>query len=169
MKIQHFYTKDKCITSINLTPYHYKYLMNLTESKFNGDLSMTIDYLLKKYLIYLYRISLTPSKRTLTATYQPRAKNYMIKKIRIQPTYWGMFFELRLLLGYSISFMIRIMLDWEMQEEQIPIIPIIIKPNLTIEDEQTLSLIQYGNNYLSYNRVSHANLEVYNEFLCLTM
>jgi hypothetical protein len=95
----HFYTQDKCITSINLTPYHYEYLICLTESRFNGNLSKTIDYLLKKYLIYLYKISLAPDKRTLTATYQPRTKNYLIKKICIQPTYWGKFFELRFLLG----------------------------------------------------------------------
>jgi hypothetical protein len=56
MNIQHFYTQDKCITSINFTPYHYEYLICLTESRFNGNLSKTIDYLLKKYLIYLYKI-----------------------------------------------------------------------------------------------------------------
>jgi hypothetical protein len=166
MKIQHFYTQDKCITSINLTPNHYEYLICLTESRFNGNLSKTIDYLLKKYLIYLYKISLAPDKRTLTATYQPRTKNYVIKKICIQPTYWGKFFELRFLLGYSISFMIRIMLDWEMQEEQNSFAPIIIRPNLTIEDELIQSRIHDGDNYSSYNRVRHANLEVYNEFSC---
>jgi len=166
MKIQHFYTQDKCITSINLTPNHYEYLICLTESRFNGNLSKTIDYLLKKYLIYLYKISLAPDKRTLTATYQPRTKNYVIKKICIQPTYWAKFFELRFVLGYSISFMIRIMLDWEMQEEENSIAPIIIRPNLTIEDELIQSRIQDGDNYSSYNRVRHANIEVYNEFLC---
>ena len=166
MKIQHFFTCEKCITSVNLTEFHYQYLIYITETRFNGNLSLTIDYLLKRYLVYLYKISLTPNKKTLTATYQPRTKNYVIRKIQIQPTYWGKLYELRFLLGYSMSFMIRIMLDWEMQQENIAIDPIFVRPTLNFEDESTQSFIQLGNNYSSYNRISHANLEVYSEFSC---
>jgi hypothetical protein len=106
--------------------------------------------------------------RTLTATYQPRTKNYVIRKISIQPTYWGKLYELRFLLGYSMSFIIRTMLDWEMQEEQIPVQPIFTRPQLTPEDENIHAFIRIGNNYSCHNRVSHANLEVYSEFLCPT-
>jgi len=151
---------------VNLTAFHYQYLIYITETRFNGNLSLTIDYLLKRYLVYLYRISLTPNKKTLTATYQPRTKNYVIRKIQIQPTYWGKLYELRFLLGYSMSFIIRIMLDWEMQQENISIDPIFVRPTLNFEDESTQSFIQLGNNYSSYNRVSHANLEVYSESSC---
>jgi len=140
--------------------------MDLTESRFNGNLSLTIDYLLRRYLVYLYKISLTPTKRTLTASYQPRTKNYIVRKIQIQPTYWGKLHELRFLLGFSMSFILRIMLDWEMQQEQIPVEPIFIMPQLTPIDEEIHARIQFGNNYSSYNRVSHTNLEVYSEFLC---
>jgi len=166
MKTQHFFTNEVCKTSINITSFHFEYLIYLTETRFNGNLSLTIDYLLKKYLTYLYRISIAPTKRTLTATYQPRTKNYVIKKIHIQPTYWGKLYELRFLLGFSVSFMIRIMLDWEMQEEQIPVEPIFSRPPLTSEDEEIYARIQFGNNYSSYNRLSHINLEVYSEFSC---
>ncbi|MFN3247625.1 MAG: hypothetical protein ACK42K_13065, partial [Leptonema sp. (in: bacteria)] len=83
MKTQHFFTYEECKTSINLTQFHYQYLMDLTESRFNGNLSLTIDYLLRRYLVYLYKISLTPTKRTLTASYQPRTKNYIVRKIQI--------------------------------------------------------------------------------------
>jgi hypothetical protein len=166
MKTQHFFTNEVCKTSINITPFHFEYLIYLTETRFNGNLSLTIDYLLKKYLTYLYRISIAPTKRTLTATYQPRTKNYVIKKIRIQPTYWGKLYELRFLLGFSVSFIIRIMLDWEMQEEQIPVETIFIRPALSLEDEGIHVHIQIGNNYSSYNRLSHANFEVYSEFSC---
>jgi len=143
------------------------YLIYLSETRFNGNLTLTIDYLLRKYLAYLYKISLAPTKRTLTATYQPRTKNYIIRKINIQPTYWSKLYELRFLLGFSMSFIIRIMLDWEMQDAQISIDPIFIRPPLTFEDEETHSRIQFGDNYSSYNRVTHSNLEVYSEFLCL--
>jgi len=140
--------------------------MDLTESRFNGNLSLTIDYLLRRYLVYLYKISLTPTKRTLTASYQPRTKSYIVRKIQIQPTYWGKLHELRFLLGFSMSFILRIMLDWEMQQEQIPVEPIFIMPQLTPIDEEIHARIQFGNNYSSYNRVSHTNLEVYSEFSC---
>ena len=166
MKTQNFYTYKKNITSINITPFHYQYLMDLTNTRFNGDLSLTIDYLLKKYLAYLYRISFAPTKRTLTATYQPRSKNYLIRKISVQPTYWGKLYELRFFLGYSMSFIIRIMLDWEMQQEQIPVLPLIHRPFLDSEDIEIHTRIQTGNNYSSYNRVSHANLEVFSRFSC---
>ena len=166
MKTQHFFTHEECKTSINLTQFHYQYLMDLTESRFNGNLSLTIDYLLRRYLVYLYKISLTPTKRTLTASYQPRTKNYIVRKIQIQPTYWGKLHELRFLLGFSMSFILRIMLDWEMQQEQIPVEPIFIMPQLTPIDEEIHARIQFGNNYSSYNRVSHTNLEVYSEFSC---
>ncbi len=166
MKKQHFFTYKECRTSMNITPFHYAYLIYLKETRFNGDLSLTIDFLLKKYLVYLYKISLAPSKKTLTATYQPRTKNYLIRKIYIQPTYWSKLFELRFLLGLSISFIIRIMLEWEMQEEEISINPVFIRPALTIEDEEVHARIQFGDNYFSYKRVSHANLEVYSEFSC---
>lgn len=164
MRTQNFFTHEECETSINITPFHYAYLIYLTETRFNGNLSLTIDYLLKRHLAYLYKISLAPMKRTLTATYQPKTKNYLIRKIRIQPTYWGKLHELRFLLGYSISFIIRIMLDWEMQQEQIPVEPIFIRPTLNTEDEQFHTFIQLGNNYSCYNKLSHANLQVYNEF-----
>ncbi len=166
MKKQHFFTYKECKTSINITTFHYVYLIYLSETRFNGNLTLTIDYLLRKYLAYLYKISLAPTKRTLTATYQPRTKNYIIRKINIQPTYWSKLYELRFLLGFSMSFIIRIMLDWEMQDAQISIDPIFIRPPLTFEDEETHTRIQIGDNYSSYNRVNHSNLEVYSEFLC---
>jgi hypothetical protein len=166
MKIQHFFTCKECKTSINITLFHYQFLIYLTKTRFNGDLSLTIDYLLKKYLSHLYLISETPTKRTLTATYQPRTKNYVIRKISIQPTYWGKLCELRFLLGYSMSYIIRILLDWEMQEDQIPVDPIIVRPFLNPMDEEIHARIQLGNNYSAYNKINHTNLEVYSEFSC---
>ena len=166
MKVHHFFTQKKCITSINITPFHYRYLIHLTQTRFNGKLSLTIDYLLRKYLAYLYQISISQRKKTLTATYQPKNKEYMIRRISIQPTYWGKLFDLRFFLGYSISFLIRIMLDWEMQEEGIPIIPLIPIPRLDEENREEHRHIQNGNNYSSKNKIGHANLEVYSWFSC---
>jgi hypothetical protein len=63
MKIQHFFTCEKCITSVNLTAFHYQYLIYITETQFNGNLSLTIDYLLKRYLVYLYKSVLHQIKK----------------------------------------------------------------------------------------------------------
>jgi len=166
MKLHHFYTQEECITSINITPFHYRYLMYLTNTKFEGNLTLAVSYLLRKYLAYLYKISIAQEKRTLTASYQPRTKEYIIRKIRIQPTYWGKLYELRFFLGYSMSFLIRIMLDWEMQEQEIPFIPLFFLPSLDDEDQEEYRQIQYGNNYSSNHKISHVNLEVYSRFSC---
>ena len=166
MKLHHFYTQEECITSINITPFHYRYLIHITHTRFSGKLTLTIDYLLKKYLAYLYKISISQEKRTLTASYQPRTKEYIIRKISIQPTYWGKLFELRFFLGYSMSFLIRIMLDWEMREQEIPIVPLFFLPPLEDEDQEEHRQIQYGDSYSSKNKISHAKLEVYSRFSC---
>ncbi len=166
MKQQHFFTHEQNVTSINITPFHFRFLMHLTNSRFGGDLSLAINYLLKKYLAYLYKISISQEKRTLTASYQPRTKEYIIRKISIQPTYWGKLNNLRFYLGFSASFILRIMLDWEMQEEGIPVIPLFFRPRLDDEDQEEHRQIQNGNNYSSYNKLNHANLEVFNKFSC---
>jgi len=166
MKTQHFFTHKNNVTSINITLFHYQYLVYLSNIRFNGNISLTIDYLLKKYLVYLYKISQAPTKRTLTATYQPRTYNYIIRKIQIQPTYWGKLGELRLFLGYSISFLIRIMLDWEMQQEGNPVTPIFLIPNLNPDEQIIYANIPSGNNYSYNNRINHINLEVYSLFSC---
>ncbi len=166
MKLHHFYTQKECITSINITPFHYRYLMHITNTRFSGNLTLAVSYLLKKYLAYLYKISISQKKRTLTASYQPRTKEYIIRKISIQPTYWGKLYELRFFLGYSMSFIIRIMLDWEMQEQEIPFTPLFFLPRLDDEDREEHFQIQYGNNYSSNHKISHANLEVFSRFSC---
>ncbi len=166
MRSHNFIARKTNKTSVNLPPYHYQYLIHLTNTRFQGNLSLTIDYLLKKYLVYLYHISISQTKRSLTATYQPKTKQYVIKTIRVQPTYWGKLCDLRIFLGYSMSFILRIMLDWEMQEEQIPVLGLLERPHLNAEDHEEHAQIQNGHNYASTNRMHHGNLEVYSEFSC---
>ncbi len=59
------------------------------------------------------------------------------------------------------------MLDWEMQEQEIPILPIFQLPYLNREEQHLHAQIQNGNNYSSYNKIHHINLEVLNRFSCL--
>ncbi len=90
---------------------HFAFLKQLAITKFQGDISKTIFYLLSKYLKYLYRIKKIDIKRTLTIDYQPPTKEYKRYWISIQPTYWGQLYNLKFSLGYSMSFLIRIMID----------------------------------------------------------
>ncbi len=56
------------------------------------------------------------------------------------------------------------MLDSKMQEEGIPIIPLILRPSFEEDGFDEHEHIQYGNNYSSYNRLNHGNLEVFDTF-----
>ena len=49
------------------------------------------------------------------------------------------------------KFLFWIMLDWEMQEEGIPVIPIFYRHNLNQDDIEEHEYIQYGNSYSSCN------------------
>jgi len=63
MKSQNFFTYQEYITSVNITQIHYQFLVHIAKTRFNGDLSLTIDYLLKRYLVFLYKISQAPNKK----------------------------------------------------------------------------------------------------------
>ncbi len=125
---------------IFLTPLHYIYLRELSIRKFNKDISQTLLYLISKNLKYLYKIKQTHLKKTMTITYQPKTKEYQRYGIYIDPTLWAKFNHLRIYLGYSMSFIIRILIDWEMQEDtqNYRNSLIVFKPNLT--DDEYLQL-----------------------------
>jgi len=65
-----------------------------------------------------------------------------------------------------MSFLIRIMLDWEMQEHEIPVAPLIILPQLNYKDLEENRQTQTENNYSSRHRISHVTLEVFSWFSC---
>ena len=119
---------------INLEPQHYEFLRQLAERRFMGNISDTIHYLLSRYLNHLYEIRVTPTKRTETANYQPRTLRYRRWVIPINPVLWSKLFEMRHFVGYSMSALIRIMLDWEMQHEGYDIIPLIVMPTIAPDD-----------------------------------
>ncbi len=118
---------------VNLEPQHYEFLRQLAERRFLGNISDVIHYLLSKYLNHLYEIRVTPTKRTETANYQPRTLRYRRWVILINPVLWSKLFEMRHFVGYSMSALIRIMLDWEMQQEGYDIIPLVAMPIIASE------------------------------------
>ncbi len=141
---------------INLLPLHYNFLRELANTRFDRNISNAIEYLISKYQKHLYEIRITPTKRTETANYQPQTKQYKRYSIRINPTLWSKLFDSRRFLGYSISAILRIMLDWEMQEMQRDITPLIPLPDLPVRDPPNP---EYGQQIESYVYAKTADYE----------
>ncbi len=154
-----FKSKNEHRVCIHLKPLHFAYFKHLAITRFQGNLSKTILYLLSKYLKSLYRIKRIDQKRTLTIDYQPKTKEYKRFWISIQPTYWGQLYNLRFSLGYSMSFLLRIMIDWEMEENHEPYLDILIpKPLPNDPSPQTPSTLQ---NYAQKAWIYHPSRWVY--------
>lgn len=114
---------------ISIEKKYYYFLILLSRNRFSNDKNKTLAYLLQKYIPSLYRISIVKQKQTYTVKYQPVTKRYSRYSIKLDPLLWGKLHELRNSLGYSISFLIRIMLEWEMEEHDSLPAPCIKKPN----------------------------------------
>jgi hypothetical protein len=104
-----------------------------------------------------------PIKRTETATYQPKTKEYKRYSIRLNPTLWSKLFDCRRFIGYSISAMLRIMLDWEMQEQCREIIPMVEKPIMPIEDDSNISN-QWVENYVYTKTADYQTRRIFSFF-----
>lgn len=120
---------------INLEPRHYVFLKQLAQLHYRGDLSKTIFYLISKYLRYLYKIKIQHLKKTMTITYQPKTKEYKKYYMIIDPLLWGQLYQLRNYLGYSMSFLLRIIIEWELQESTGTNNILKEKPELTPEEQ----------------------------------
>lgn len=134
MKEDRYTTRRIYPVCINLEPRHFEFLKEIAITRFNGNFPLAIQSLLNKYQNHLYEIRITPTKQTETATYQPKTKQYKRRTINMNPVLWSKLFESRHFVGYSISALIRILLDWEMQSLGYDIIPMIPLPDLNTSD-----------------------------------
>lgn len=153
-------TKDFHRYCINLEPEYYFFLIELSENKFDGDMEQTFLYLISKYMKYLYKIKIGGSK--IATQYQPTTKKYEKFWIEMNPTHMAKLKNLRFYLGYSVSFIIRILIEWEKQElHQVEVL--IPKPILT---PQELSEIKPTllHSYDMGVRANYANRLVYMSF-----
>jgi hypothetical protein len=132
MRHEQYTTRYYYPVCINLEQQHIDFLKELA-NRHRNNYSKAIYYLVNKYLNHLYLISITPIKKTETANYQPKTRRYKKRVININPVLWSKLFEMRHFIGYSISALIRIMLDWEMQSQGYDIIPLIPLPTLNAE------------------------------------
>lgn len=122
------YSVEKQRYGVSLLKEHYRYLYEISEARFNNDKTVTIFFLIKKYIRYLHRISIMEIKQNFTATYQPVCKEYRRYSIVIDPLLWSELQDLRKKSGYSISFLLRIMIEWEMVDEGLLEKPLLEKP-----------------------------------------
>lgn len=101
------------IVCINIKPEFWHALSFLFPF---ADISQTLSFLLHKHKSALLRISISREKKTATTTYQPRTGGYQRRTLRISPSLWKLFKELKEHTGYSISAIIRIIIEWELEE-----------------------------------------------------
>jgi len=152
---------------INLLPLHYQFLRELANQRFNRNVSNAIHYLLNKFQRHLYEIRITPYKLTETANYQPITKQYKRYSIRMNPTIWSKLFDSRRFIGYSISAILRIMLDWEMQQMGRDIIPLISLPHLSPylpEDDLAYPEVQEIENYVYIKTANYEPRTIFSIF-----
>jgi hypothetical protein len=100
-------------TGLNILPEYYEILHQLS----NGVIGEYLKYLYYKYHKQILILKVAHTKRTATADYQPIRKRYIQITLNISPYIWEKYWELRRITGYSISFIVRIFLEWELQEQ----------------------------------------------------
>jgi hypothetical protein len=149
---------------VNLTRNHYQFLRELANTRFNRNISDAIQYLISKYQRHLNEIRITPYKKTETANYQPKTKQYIRYKIRINPALWSKMFDSRRFIGYSMSALLRIMLDWEMLREGYDIMPLIEMPELQTEDESRQEEFQEIQNYVYIKTAEYTTRRIFSIF-----
>jgi hypothetical protein len=168
MRQDNYITHQYHPVCINLEPIHFEFLAEIAMTQFDGNYSNTIYYLLNRYLNQLYKIRTTPIKRTETASYQPKTLRYRRKVIKMNPVLWSKLFEMRHFIGYSISALIRILLDWEMQQQGYDIIPLIPMPNINLNDTTSVSVStpeRHINNYYYLKQGFYDPREIFCIFL----
>jgi hypothetical protein len=110
----HYRFKKNHKTGLNILPEYYEILWELSR----GELGEYLSYLYYKYHKQIFALKVSPNKKTATAEYQPKTKRYVqICLYKIYPYIWEKYWDLRRLTGYSISFIIRIFLEWELEEQ----------------------------------------------------
>lgn len=102
LKKSHFYC-------INLKFELYQDFLEMSR----GDVSLFLEYLHQKYKKRIIYQKISHIKKTATAEYQPKEKYKKVKLKKLDPTIWQKYWELRLLTGYSISYIIRVFIEWE--------------------------------------------------------
>ncbi|GIX40500.1 MAG: hypothetical protein KatS3mg129_0233 [Leptospiraceae bacterium] len=105
--------REKYKTGLNILPEYYKILYELSE----GKLGEYLKYLYYKYHKQIFKLKVSRRKKTATTEYQPKTKRYIqIALEDMYPYIWEKYWDLRRITGYSISYIVRIFLEWVLEE-----------------------------------------------------
>ncbi|MFN3603173.1 MAG: hypothetical protein ACK4UJ_00520 [Leptonema sp. (in: bacteria)] len=148
--------------SLNILPDLYQKLKMISYTNFNHFL----EYLYEKYKQRILSLKISPFKKDATTQYQPKKEGYKIVVLKIAPSLWRKFWELRLTTGYSISFIIRVFLEWELESRGQNIVPLL--PSIVINQrELELNYPNFfpSNNYICEVKWMRHNDSIYIDFV----
>ncbi|MFN3604016.1 MAG: hypothetical protein ACK4UJ_04830 [Leptonema sp. (in: bacteria)] len=122
LSIHHFEFEKNHRYCIYIQPDLFSFL----ERRSKGNYQAYLEYLIQKYKQMLILQKKIESLKKSTCSYQPKTKNYKSVILKnITPELWRRLKTLKATTGYSISFIIRIFIEWEMQNENISVEPLI--------------------------------------------
>lgn len=110
-----FSFKPKHKVCINLLSSLHQPFLRLSQKQSN----LFLESLYEKHKQKILRHKIAPIKKTATTQYQPKYSEY--KKIviySISPNLWKRYKHLKEITGYSISYIIRAFIEWELMEKQ---------------------------------------------------
>ncbi|MFN3604164.1 MAG: hypothetical protein ACK4UJ_05610 [Leptonema sp. (in: bacteria)] len=146
LRENHYKMNQKHQFCIYIQPHLYRFL----KIQSRGNLSLFKEYLIQKYKASLLSQKQVAKLKNASCQYQPKTKNYKRIILRnIEPELWKRLKEIKSFTGYSISFTIRVMLEWEMQSKNIPIAPLI--PALPTNQQRFF----YPNSFVPLNQYMH--------------
>ncbi|MFN3604276.1 MAG: hypothetical protein ACK4UJ_06180 [Leptonema sp. (in: bacteria)] len=118
----HFKFKPTHRYCVYLKPHHYHFF----KMNSNGNENLYLEYLIQKYESWLVSKKNLNTLKIATQQYQPKTKDYKRFVLnKIDPELWKKIKEFKTLTGYSISCILRILLEWEMQEQGLAINPLL--------------------------------------------
>ncbi|MFN3604011.1 MAG: hypothetical protein ACK4UJ_04805 [Leptonema sp. (in: bacteria)] len=122
LNITRYELKSKYKVCVNILPNFHKELLRLSRGKLNHFL----EYLYNTYKRKLLQMKIAPIKGTATTEYQPDHEEYkQIVLYGISPNLWRRYKDLREMTGYSVSFILRVFIEWELMREGIPLTPLL--------------------------------------------
>ncbi|MFN3604603.1 MAG: DUF1564 family protein [Leptonema sp. (in: bacteria)] len=131
---------------IYIQPRNFAFLKN----KSRGNISLYLEYLIQKYKRSLLHSKKENALKNAVCHYQPKTKEYKRVVIqKISPELWKRLKELKSMSGYSISFIVRIFIEWEMERVGQPITPLIKTT------EEHIQQINYPNFFIPINNYRH--------------
>ncbi len=101
---------EKYRTSISLTSAYFRAMVILSQKNISGYL----QYLYQKYHQRILQHKVSPIRKNATTEYQSRTRRYRHWTIQMTPYIWERYWDLRRVTGYSISYIIRIFIEWEL-------------------------------------------------------